>query len=51
MDIKDIVLQAIVERAWSNSRLVELADGVLSGDLKLDCLDEKFIKKYNLRGE
>jgi|DEB0MinimDraft_6_1074348.scaffolds.fasta_scaffold06487_11 hypothetical protein len=49
MDIKDIVLQAMAERAWSNSKLVELAEGALAGNLKLECLDEKFIKKYNLK--
>ena len=50
MDTKDIILQAIVERAWSNGRLTELAEAVLAGNLKLDLLDDKFVKKYNLGG-
>lgn len=48
MNNKDIIFQAIVERAWANGRLTELAEAALEDELRLDLLDGKFVKKYNL---
>ena len=41
-----VVLLAITEKAWSNGRLVEIAQAALNDTLDLTMFDKKFIKKY-----